>query len=95
MSWMKDMAAQTGQAQHTPGPWRLSRGSYITSEDPLNVVAESVAARDLSLISAAPELLAALQALLEAIGGEESTDIFCADARAAIAKATTIKESAP
>ena len=40
------------------------------------------------LITAAPDLLAALQALLEAIGGEESTDIWCEDARAAIAKAT-------
>jgi hypothetical protein len=32
------------------------------------------------------ELLLAMNALLEAISGEESTDIFCVDARAAIAR---------
>jgi hypothetical protein len=42
---------------------------------------------DARLIAAAPDLLAALKNLLEAIGGEESTDIWCRDARAAIAKA--------
>jgi hypothetical protein len=38
-------------------------------------------------MAAADELLAALEGLLEAVGGEESTDIWCRDARAAIAKA--------
>ena len=39
------------------------------------------------LIAAAPDLFVALTNLLEAIGGEESSDIWCADARAALAKA--------
>lgn len=42
------------------------------------------------LIAAAPDLLESLRALLEAIGGEESTDVWCVDARAAIAKAETV-----
>ena len=77
---------------HAPGPWRASfgaiippgKGHFIASVNRRNPNAEANAL----LIAAAPELLAALRDLLSAIGGEESTDIWCQNARAAIAKAT-------
>lgn len=84
-------------AKHTPGPWSFDPQEcrvYHEDHDVQPTICwvsaeaqdEQVNA-DLLLIAAAPDLLFALKGLLEAIGGEESTDIFCVDARAAIAKA--------
>ncbi len=52
-----------------------------------NYIAKLEAAPVATPSGAQAELVAAAEALLIAIGGDESTDIFCIDMRAAIAKA--------
>ncbi|VEF98829.1 hypothetical protein [Pseudomonas aeruginosa] len=86
--------------KHTPGPWEIERYSdgliqivgdvRIVSDDEENVttVVEAVARGDEAnarLISAAPELLEALVALVEC---EQTTPALWEAARSAIAKAT-------
>lgn len=51
---------------------------------------DEVVEANVNLIAAAPDLLSALSDLIYAIGAEESTDIFCVAARAAIARAKGI-----
>ena len=76
---------------HAPGPWIASfgaivpagKGHVIASVNRRNPNAEANG----RLIAAAPELLAALRDLLSAIGGEESSDIWCQTARDVIARA--------
>ncbi len=98
--------------KHTPGPWEIERYSdgliqivgdvRIVSDDEENVttVVEAVARGDEAnarLIVAAPDLLEALQGMLEVYGGQYSDDCLpkssseldlIQQARAAIAKAT-------
>lgn len=92
-------------AQHTPGPWAVSRnnaGAIPLHFQPLEVIGRGgaccVAAKlgdgpealaNAHLIAAAPELLAACQALLaEAeLHGLTDNDAHLREARAAIAKA--------
>ncbi len=81
--------------QHTPGPWTVSIDTHqhpclVISSDDLRVAKISWAnAADARLIAAAPDLLAALSAMLEnwEFGGLKPYPI--AQVRAAIAKATT------
>lgn len=98
---------------HTPGPWRVGEGSYVVADHPVpeirgseevehyggHLICESVSPSNARLIAAAPDLLEALKAILEAdeeaeaefqkmgIPPEEEHPITIA-ARAAIAKAT-------
>ncbi len=89
--------------KHTPGPWEIERYSdgliqivgdvRIVSDDEENVttVVEAVARGDEAnarLISAAPELLEALQVCIQQITALCSADDVPDQARAAIAKAT-------
>ena len=90
--------------RHTPGPWRAQlwgngRGrSYTVGPDPRGgvAVARKVPnAADAALIAAAPDLLEALQAMVERFGDfapgrpfEFPADHPVVAARAAIAKAT-------
>lgn len=90
-------------ANHTPGPWAISQshgfrtgapanaytingacGTVATTPNP-NVASNAANAR---LIAAAPELLAALQALLEVVPQTYDCRHELADARAAVARAT-------
>jgi hypothetical protein len=86
---------------HTPGPWRVGSVSDVVvaeaDEDVVpyyggSLVAESVAPRDIPLIVAAPELLAACKTVLELLEGAliSITEIDMDDVaqlRAVIAKA--------
>lgn len=88
--------------QHTPGPWFATPDSYAVYErdgygyrgDTMCALPggdPAIRAANARLIAAAPELLAALQAVLPYLGG---TVIFApeqAAARAAIAKATGVQ----
>lgn len=86
--------------QHTPGPWQIwaeitaiSRnpctGHTISRGDDVFICdAVGTSAADARLIAAAPDLLAALQALLPYVAGSDSFAAEEALARAAIAKAT-------
>ena len=91
---------------HTPGPWITNGYRYIYGPDyyilcdvgPIDIVSSANA----RLIAAAPELLAALKALLqldesdERIRGESMRRKPAQDtARAAIAKAEGAQETAP
>lgn len=85
------------QAQHTPGPWHISRlGSLdIVANDPAGTYIAEVLSGDgplsptsianARLISAAPDLLAALQAMLTIT---DRKHYVWDEARAVIAKAT-------
>lgn len=77
---------------HTPGSWVVSPTKHrtlIVSEEGFQVAAvEEVNGADANLMSAAPDLLAALQAVLPYLKGTESFAAQEAQARAAIAKAT-------
>jgi hypothetical protein len=100
-------------AKHTPGPWKAVRGNYGERKDvdtiqagnlkviePGGIGGRSLAECDanVALIAAAPELLAALQAIVqdcrEVLAGREPMSmelihsIANGKARAAIAKAT-------
>lgn len=73
-----------------PDGWGWEKNLYVSVGCSNNVerkLGVGVAKANARLIAAAPDLLEALKALLAAIGGEESTDLWCKDARAAIAKA--------
>jgi len=91
---------------HTPGPWSAGRAipedntisrivragdDHIAAVMDLDGAAQE-AADNARLIAAAPELLAALQALLPHVPGHLTDDLFgrpwLAQARAAIARAT-------
>jgi hypothetical protein len=75
---------------HTPGPWSFRASSYleyIYAADGSCVFSGEMDTANARLISAAPELLASLRAMLDTMddGSDEPTLIA---ARAAIAKAT-------
>lgn len=83
-------------AKHTPGPWIWSAGLSIWRESDSQIVS-SVACDSVfnpteeevsnaRLISAAPDLLAALEAMIAKIDADK-LPISCSLARAAIAKA--------
>lgn len=83
--------------QHTPGPWYLDahdeRGWFLLSESGPDIMAEpfDCADADARLIAAAPDLLSALEGMLEhadmgEINDEDTLEAVNA-ARAAIAKA--------
>jgi hypothetical protein len=86
-------------AQHTPGPWRASsaktltdRGWYVDHvSDPtlgkLDLICDNARPEDARLIAAAPDLLAALQHVLQVLNHPIVRDAI-EQARAAIAKAT-------
>ena len=86
-------------AKHTPGPWYSRNGSsphfqgQIASESTGATVAISYSDEDganARLIAAAPELLDALQNLLDACEHwEDQNDPVLSSARAAIVKATS------
>lgn len=86
-------------AQHTPGPWRkeYDYGAYNIEADAPGepgktfLVAAGVSLRDVPILLAAPDLLAALQGVVRV--ADRATDEFDA-ARAAIAKATGQKGGA-
>lgn len=87
------------KAEHTPGPWLIAPGNFIVADchgdDPSagRIVAEVPCqggnTNDLPLIAAAPDLLAALEAVIDDESHEtpESWHRAYVDARAAIAKA--------
>jgi hypothetical protein len=82
-------------SKHTPGPWIIT-GSMISSDDDTTVCLLT-SYRDMTprqtanarLIAAAPELLRALQEIVDAADGKgwEQLDAGFGKARAAIAKA--------
>lgn len=86
------------KTQHTPGPWKLERGTYVhtgtwvitagrmSTSSPLTKIPDydDAAEADGHLIAAAPELLAVVQRFV-ALGAV--TPALLADAHAAIAKA--------
>ena len=88
-------------SKHTPGPWVLDELAYghdihapeacwyvATATDPEMVWGAIVREADAHLISAAPELLEALENLLKVHEGKDGTQHNAVDiARAAIAKA--------
>lgn len=86
-------------AQHTPGPWDWNEGGRLFHSVP-NLYSENVLVvhdpvwrprdADRKLIAAAPELLAALEAVMREFFPHATTDEYpeLRDARAAIAKAT-------
>ena len=51
--------------QHTPGPWQIADGRYIQADEHGGIIARCHGTNpaDIQLIAAAPELLAALQAV--------------------------------
>ena len=98
-----------GDAKHTPGPWARGWGNFVYREDgsvkdgqsliatcvPLNGTAEKLqtAFANATLIAAAPDLLAALEAMVETFGWQSpnanaAVDAAIAEAQAAIDKAT-------
>jgi hypothetical protein len=87
-------------AKHTPGLWACddtgvkdAEGFSICSTGNNRAIVGNERAANLRLIAAAPDLLAALQALEWAVSGVDYIETEYADqvaqARAAIAKATT------
>lgn len=80
--------------QHTPGPWELRQSSrdywfidYDQGGEGYTLTKLDCGEKDARLISAAPELLAALEGLLNALPSATTHPAIKA-ARAAIAKAT-------
>jgi hypothetical protein len=91
------------QTTHTPGPWRIVGGTEVRGTDGTIVcntadyrvprtALESVALPDAALIAAAPDLLAACQAVLDEFPAFDNQRIESIKAicRAAIARATGI-----
>lgn len=66
------------ETKHTPGPWKVGEGSFVTASHPIpevggsdavdyyggHLVAESIARQNLAIIAAAPDLLEALKSYL-------------------------------
>ena len=89
-------------AKHTPGPWTAHPATHRISDRDGVIVTQSFSAADARLIAAAPDLLAALRALVEVAEGYEKSDTEAAEdsgeepyvaprikaARSAIARAT-------
>lgn len=88
---------------HTPGPWTARQWSChaattVTVDDPdcvtgKRTIADCESVADARLIAAAPELLAALQAIVKSLADQDDEGLIehaqpMIDARAAIAKAT-------
>lgn len=77
---------------HTPGPWAIKQGTRIEAADGTTVAAIDrfipPSGADAALIAAAPELLAALIAMIEMERSEKNRLATLKLARAAIAKAT-------
>jgi len=83
--------------KHTPGPWEVSKhatpeyapqyGVYTGNGNDFAIVNGDNATADAALIAAAPELLAALQDMLNNFGANDTDTPFIVNARAAIAKA--------
>lgn len=78
---------------HTPGPWATDDDGYIIAPGrgligyPARVPDSDERGPNARLMGAAPELLAALEALLDAIEDQRVTHGDCNQGRAAIAKA--------
>jgi hypothetical protein len=79
--------------KHTPGPWKCVPDAWIVADNGAVILtSQGMEEADARLIAAAPDLLAALQAMFDRIGdggyfpscGKTISD----QARAAIAKAT-------
>lgn len=93
-------AKKNAQHSHTPGPWHRS-GLLIHTKDRIPIALAHCYPgigpdlKNAALMQAAPELLAALSKLLDALNGDKDGDYFlCAEAgyvlteaRAAIARA--------
>lgn len=79
------------QTQHTPGPWTAFKDMlgkwHVDHEDGHCIIQGEKAEANARLIAAAPELLAALQNLLDADMTSESAIKVVHNARIAIAKA--------
>ena len=93
------------KTQHTPGPWKINKkysfsvetlsdgqGINIIAEcsDPDGIRSAGEDSANAKLIAAAPDLLAALEAIIKMIGpyaGQGRMDTEISAARAAIAKA--------
>lgn len=89
-----DQRAET--ASHTPGPWFITVYDKHTDVDSKHwTVAGGVGNADADLIAAAPDLLTALKALADAADAEHITWADLGAARAAIAKATGARVTAP
>jgi hypothetical protein len=82
---------------HTPGPWELRQSTrhgywfidHESQEGSVTLTKLDCGEADARLLASAPDLLAALQGLMQYVGGwDESGDHPCAIARAAIEKAT-------
>jgi len=91
-------------SEHTPGPWRWVDDSLIGydgrdifSGDPVNPEYPSQELANAHLIAAAPEMLAALEHLIEAFHGNRTIPIRpnWDMARAAIAKAKGLNYGTP
>jgi hypothetical protein len=84
-------------AAHTPGPWKIDAGNWIWGPDGFPIAACDQGAFDhnrageccanADLIAAAPELLAALQAVADYWAGGDAPADIDAQIRAAIARA--------
>ena len=76
----------------TPGPWRLrnrltSIDVYIPAEGPYDTITDIQDIHDAQLIAASPDLLSALQHLVEIYGSEDGKQWTTASKKAAIAEA--------
>lgn len=93
----------TDQQAHTPGPWEWREhygdhgGTFLTLEAPNGTVINGESGADVSdedaaLVAAAPDLLAALDNLLNCVDGIHDPEMYSRckrDALAAISKATS------
>ncbi|MDD2222820.1 MAG: hypothetical protein PHF42_05200 [Pseudomonas sp.] len=89
------------ETKHTPGPWKIDdlMTVYAPNKNGWNrfcaqvsagrLIGENELRANVSLIAAAPELLAALQQTVAWMEGERTAIDALANARAIIAKATT------
>lgn len=86
---------------HTQGPWRAGRGCVV-ADHPVpemngsdaveyyggHLIAESIAPQNIPVISAAPEMLALLQELVDIEGAQPGTQAWAEKVLAVIDKAT-------
>ena len=81
-------------SKHTPGPWKIEEGCFVSAEG--FVIARIIGCdskkneSNARLIAAAPELLEALESMLENWESGGISPYPIKQARAAISKATTI-----